>query len=199
MSRNIINCANEFKEEKENTYSIENKIANLILYLSNCIENEEKSLCEIEENKNRIISWEQVCKNSGGEGFLSAFVVLNSLLSYMRKDSIDLSHIWSNKEDSKVIVMDNPFAQTNAEHLLKPLMDMAKKSNTQLICFSGLKGDSIYNRFDNIYVLDTVNSKLKNNLSYLKGNHYKGEDEVHQIISSRFEIKEEVVDQIKLF
>ena len=26
--------------------------------------------------------------------------------------------------------MDNPFAQTNAVHLLKPLMDMAKKTNT---------------------------------------------------------------------
>ncbi len=156
-------------------------------------------LYKIEENKNRIISWEQVCKNSGGEGFLSAFVVLNSLLSFMRKDSIDLSSMWSNKEDSKVIVMDNPFAQTNAEHLLKPLMDIAKKSNTQLICFSGLKGDSIYNRFDNIYVLDTINSKLKNNLSYLKGNHYKGEETVQEIITSRFEIKEEVVDQMTLF
>lgn len=156
-------------------------------------------LYKIEENRHRIISWEQVCKNSGGEGFLSAFVVLNSLLSYMRKDAIDLSDMWSNKEDSKVIVMDNPFAQTNAEHLLKPLMEISKKSNTQLICFSGLKGDSIYNRFDNIYVLDIINSKLKNSLSYLRGNHYKGEEHVQEIISSRFEIKEEVVDQMTLF
>ncbi|MGL6108357.1 hypothetical protein [Romboutsia sp.] len=153
-------------------------------------------LYKVEENRQRMISWEQVCQNSGGEGFLSAFIVLNSLLSFMRKNDSD---IFKNYQDSKVIIMDNPFAQTNAEHLLKPLMDIAKKSNTQLICFSGLKGDSIYNRFDNIYVIDLVNSKLKNNLSFLKGNHYKGEDMVQEIISSRFEIKEEVIDQMTLF
>lgn len=153
-------------------------------------------LYKIEEDRHRIISWEQVCQNSGGEGFLSAFVVLNSLLSFMRKSDTD---IFKNYEDSKVIIMDNPFAQTNAEHLLKPLMDIAKKSNTQLIAFSGLKGDSIYNRFENIYVLDLISSKMKSNLRFLRGNHYKGEDSVYEVISSRFEIKEEVVDQITLF
>ena len=153
-------------------------------------------LYKIEEDRQRMISWEQVCQNSGGEGFLSAFVVLNSLLSFMRKNDSD---IFKNYEDSKVIIMDNPFAQTNAEHLLKPLIDIARKSNTQLIAFSGLKGDSIYNRFENIYVLDLVSSKMKNNLSFLRGNHYKGEDVVQEIISSRFQIKEEVVDQMTLF
>ncbi|MGL5712029.1 MAG: hypothetical protein ACRCX2_03350, partial [Paraclostridium sp.] len=153
-------------------------------------------LYKIEENRQRMISWEQVCQNSGGEGFLSAFVVLNSLLSFMRKSDSD---IFKTYEDSKVIIMDNPFAQTNAEHLLKPLMDIAKKSNTQLIAFSGLKGESIYNRFDNIYVLDLMTSKVKNNLSFLRGNHYKGGESVQEIISSRFEIKDEVIDQMTLF
>ena len=151
-------------------------------------------LYKIEENKQRIISWEQVCTNSGGEGFLSAFVVLSSLLTYMRNDEI-----YKYSQDSKVLIMDNPFAQTSAEHLLKPLMEIAKKSNTQLICFSGLKGESIYNRFDNIYVLDLVNSRLKNNVSLLKSNHYKGEDMVKEIVSSRFEIKKEEIDQLSLF
>jgi len=62
-----------------------------------------------------------------------------------------------------------------------------------------LKGESIYNRFDNIYVLDLVNSRLKNNVSILKGNHYKGEEIIKKIVSSRFEIKKEEVDQISLF
>lgn len=151
-------------------------------------------LYKIEENRQRIISWEQVCTNSGGEGFLSAFVVLSSLLTYMRNDEI-----YKFSQDSKVLIMDNPFAQTSAEHLLKPLMEIAKKSNTQLICLSGLKGESIYNRFDNIYVLDLVNSRLKNNVSILKGNHYKGEEIIKEIVSSRFEIKKEEVNQISLF
>ena len=80
----------------------------------------------------------------------------------MRREETD---IFSRKEGGKVIIMDNPFAQTSSAHLLKPLMDIAKKSNTQLICFTGLGGDSIYNRFDNIYVLNLIPSKLQTMLN----------------------------------
>lgn len=104
----------------------------------------EVKLYKIEEDRQIKISWSEVSKNSGGEGFLSAFVILSSLLSYMRRDESD---IFTTGSEGKVLVMDNPFAQTNAEHLLKPLMNIARRSNTQLICFTGLGGESIYNRF----------------------------------------------------
>ncbi|WP_138202659.1 hypothetical protein [Haloimpatiens lingqiaonensis] len=148
-------------------------------------------LYKIEEDKQRQITWDEVSKNSGGEGFLSAFVILSSLLSYMRKDESD---IFSRKESGKVLIMDNPFAQTSSAHLLKPLIDIAKKSNTQLICLTGLGGDSIYNRFDNIYVLNLIPSKLKSGVKYLRSEHTKGEEE-EVIVASRFKIEE----QIKLF
>lgn len=77
--------------------------------------------------------------------------------------------IFADRNEGKVLVMDNPFAQTNAAHLLKPLMDMADKMNTQLICFSGLGGYSIYERFDNIYVLNLVVSNLRGGMQYLRG------------------------------
>ena len=48
-------------------------------------------------------------------------------------------------------------------------------------------------------MLDLVNSRLKNNVSILKGNHYKGEEIIKKIVYSRFEIKKEEVDQISLF
>lgn len=153
-------------------------------------------LYKIEENRQTEISWNNVSTNSGGEGFLSAFVVLSSLLTYMRKDETD---IFSGNKDSKVIIMDNPFAQTNAAHLLKPLMSMAEKSRTQLICFTGLGGESIYNRFNNIYVLETKQSKLKSNQQYLKYTHEKGEDLVREIQSSRFKIEEKSIEQMRLF
>lgn len=96
--------------------------------------------------------------------------------------------------------MDNPFAKTNAEHLLKPLMNIARRSNTQLICFTGLGGESIYNRFDNIYVLDLKTSKLKNGTEkHLVSNHVKTEELVSEIISSRFRIKEEILEQMEIF
>lgn len=153
---------------------------------------------KIEEDKQRQISWNEVSANSGGEGFLSAFIILSSLLSYMRKDDSD---IFSRKEEGKVLIMDNPFAQTNAPHLLKPLMDIAKKSNTQLICLTGLGGDSIYNIFDNIYVLRLVSSKMRSGMKYLKSEHSKGDEEKlsgYEIMeSSRFKIENQ--DQIRLF
>ncbi|WP_346867534.1 MULTISPECIES: hypothetical protein [unclassified Clostridium] len=150
-------------------------------------------LYKIEEDKQRQISWNEVSTNSGGEGFLSAFVILSSLLSYIRKDSND---IFNKSESGKVLVMDNPFAQTSSVHLLKPLMDIAKKTNTQLICFTALGDDAIYNRFDNIYVLNTIQSKLKSGIKYMRSNHIKGsEEEPNILVSSRLKIE----DQMRLF
>ena len=85
--------------------------------------------------------------------------------------------------------MDNPFAQTNAAHLLTPLMDMAAKNNTQLISFTGLGGESIYNCYDNIYVLNLISSKLSQT-SYLKSRQIAGNE--GDIVSlARVEVAEE--------
>lgn len=145
-------------------------------------------LYKIEEQREQQISWNQVAKNSGGEGFLSAFVILSSLLDYMRKDDSD---IFMNKNEGKVLLMDNPFAQTNAEHLLKPLMNLADKTNTQLICLTGLGGESIYNRFDNIYVLNLIEAHLRNGIQYLRPEHKKGEEvKVETILPTHIEVEE---------
>ena len=141
---------------------------------------------KIEEEREVLISWAEVSANSGGEGFLSAFVILSCLLSYMRRDDTDL---FATGEEGKVLIMDNPFAQTNAVHLLKPLMDMAEKTNTQLICLSGLGGDSIYNRFDNIYVMKLIDSNIRNGLQYLEANHIKGEP-VKKMVLSEFKLEQ---------
>ena len=144
-------------------------------------------LYKIEEQREQQISWNQVAKNSGGEGFLSAFVILSSLLDYMRKDDSD---IFVDKNEGKVLLMDNPFAQTNAEHLLKPLMNLADKTNTQLICLTGLGGESIYNRFDNIYVLNLIEAHLRNGIQYLRPEHKKGEEvKVETILPTHIEVK----------
>ncbi len=137
-------------------------------------------LYKIEEQREYPITWAEVARNSGGEGFLSAFVILSSLLYYMRKDDTDL---FAEKNEGKVLVMDNPFAQTNAAHLLKPLMDMAKKTNTQLICLTGLGGESIYNRFDNIYILNLIAASLRNGMQYLKADHLRGNEQETMIVS----------------
>ena len=148
------------------------------------IANVQIKLYKVEAQREYPITWAQAAKNSGGEGFLTAFVILSSLLYYMRRDETD---IFADRNEGKVLVMDNPFAQTNAAHLLKPLMDMADKMNTQLICFSGLGGDSIYGRFDNIYVLNLVASNLRGGMQYLRGEHLRGTEE-ETIVSSQIEV-----------
>lgn len=145
-------------------------------------------LYKIEAQREYPITWAEVARNSGGEGFLSAFVILSSLLYYMRKDDTDF---FAERNEGKVLVMDNPFAQTNASHLLKPLMDMAKKANTQLICLTGLGGESIYNRFDNIYVLNLIAASLRNGMQYLKVDHVKGNEQEAMVVS-RIEVSEQL-------
>ncbi len=151
------------------------------------IGNVQVRLYKIEEQREYPITWADVAKNSGGEGFLSAFVILSALLYYMRKDDSDL---FADRNEGKVLLMDNPFAQTNASHLLKPLMDMAKKANTQLICLSGLGGESIYNRFDNIYVLTLIAANLRSDMQYLKADHMRGSEE-ETMIASQIEVVEQ--------
>lgn len=143
-------------------------------------------LYKIEAQREVPISWREVARNSGGEGFLSAFVILSSLLYYMRRDETD---IFADRNEGKVLIMDNPFAQTNAAHLLTPMMDMAQKNNTQLISLTGLGGDSIYNCYDNIYVLNLISSKLSH-VQYLKSKHLVG-DETEVLSLARVEVTNE--------
>ncbi len=152
------------------------------------IGNVQIKLYKIEAQREYPITWAEVAKNSGGEGFLSAFVILSSLLYYMRKEDTDFFSDWN---EGKVLVMDNPFAQTNASHLLKPLMDMAKKANTQLICLTGLGGESIYNRFDNIYVLNLIAASLRGGMQYLRVDHVKG-NEPETMVVSQIEVAEQL-------
>ncbi len=144
------------------------------------IEHVQIRLYKIEEQREYPITWSQVARNSGGEGFLSAFIILASLLYYMRRDDTDL---FAGHNEGKVLLMDNPFAQTNAAHLLKPLMDMAEKTNTQLICLSGLGGESIYSRFDNIYVLNLIAAGLSSGMQYLKAEHMRGSEAETMLVS----------------
>ena len=152
------------------------------------ISNVQIRLYKIEAQREYPITWADVAKNSGGEGFLSAFVILSSLLYYMRRDDSDF---FADRNEGKVLVMDNPFAQTNAAHLLKPLMDMADKTNTQLICLSGLGGDTIYNRFDNIYVLNLITASLRSGIQYVRTDHMKGL-EGETVIPTHIEVTEQM-------
>lgn len=108
---------------------------------------------DINEKNSDYKTWEQVMKeNSGGERFVSFFAVLVALMSYTRI-SMKFEDDYQRNKDTKVLIMDNPFGPISSEHLLKPLFKIASKYNTQLICLTDLKQNSILNCFNLIYMI----------------------------------------------
>ena len=104
-------------------------------------------------NNSEYKTWEQVLReNSGGERFVAIFSVLAALISYTRKSRMKAEGL-SGKSDTRVLLMDNPFGPISSEHLLKPLFEIARKYNTQMICLTDLKQNSILNCFNLIYML----------------------------------------------
>jgi len=118
-------------------------------------------------NNSEYKTWEQVLReNSGGERFVAIFSVLAALISYTRKSRMKAEGL-SGRSDTRVLFMDNPFGPISSEHLLKPLFEIAKKYNTQLICLTDLKQNSILNCFNLIYMLKIRTGTLGTN-EYLK-------------------------------
>lgn len=114
---------------------------------------------ELNENNSGMKSWEDAMKeNSGGEKFVCFFTVASTLISYTREATGKRINDFTMQE-SKVMIMDNPFARTSSEHLLKAVIDIARTFQIQLICLSDLSQSSITNRFNLIYTL-SVRQKL---------------------------------------
>lgn len=146
------------------------------------------TLMKIEPNKLKKKTWAGViAENSGGELFVSAFVVFISLLTYMRGEIISTGEM-----DGKVLIMDNPFGPITSEHLLKPLFEISKKYNTQLICLTDVKGHAIYDRFNLIYSINIEREVGREDeyieLKTIKKDVTEKEDEV--LAASMFKIED---------
>ena|GEM_PF-1525009 len=151
LKSTILNCTDLYKQGKPMDTLLSSEINTYNLFDRFVSVNKiEITLMKIEPNKLKKKSWRQVIsENSGGELFVSAFVVFISLLTYMRGDNLLNAGM-----DSKVLIMDNPFGPITSEHLLKPLFEISKKYNTQMICLTDVKGHAIYDRFNLIYSLN---------------------------------------------
>lgn len=122
---------------------------------------------DLNEKNSGMKKWEDaMSQNSGGEKFVVFFTLVSTLISYTREVTRRNSG-GDSMNESKVIIMDNPFARTSSEHLLKAVMDIAKTFNIQLICFSDLSQSSITNRFSLIYQL-TIRKRMYSDKEVLK-------------------------------
>ena len=134
------------------------ELLNVISSLEHCVVKAYK--VDLNERNRKMMSWEEVIiKNSGGEKFVAYFSLLVALISYSRKHLRGMD-IFKKKEESKVLIMDNPFGPITSGHLLKPMFDIAEKYNTQLICLSDIKQGSVVNSFDLVYMI-----KIRQNMA----------------------------------
>lgn len=146
-------------------------------------------ILKVEENRTLLKRWEEAIKdNSGGEGFVTAFILFITLMTYARKSSL------FEGVDSKVLIMDNPFAQTTSNHLLEPMFEIAKKYDTQLICLTDITLTGVVNKFGVIYLL-RKEKEVGRNREYLAFDIIKDEEDAKQekLTSSIFHVEKKKV------
>jgi len=147
------------------------ELLNIISNLENCKIKAYK--VDLNEKNRKMLPWEDIIvKNSGGEKFVAYFSLLVALISYSRKQ-IKGYETFRRKEESKVLIMDNPFGPITSGHLLKPMFDIAAKYNTQLICLSDIKQGSVINRFNLIYMIKIRQNMMQEDFLEIEPIHLK--------------------------
>ncbi len=133
------------------------ELLNVVSNLENCVVKAYK--VDLNEKNRKMMPWEDIIvKNSGGEKFVAYFSLLVALISYSRGRSRDTL---MKTEETKVLIMDNPFGPITSGHLLKPMFDIAEKYNTQLICLSDIKQGSVLNCFNLMYMIKIHKNMMK--------------------------------------
>lgn len=90
-------------------------------------------------------NWDTIEKNwSGGERQIARISMFISFLNHLRKARFAKEMSW------KFLVFDNPFDKMQSEHVVRPMAELAKKTNTQLLCFTGVNDNVIQQEFDTI-------------------------------------------------
>lgn len=151
-------------------------------------------ILKVEQNKTKLMTWVEASDMSGGEAFVSIFVVFVTLMSYLRGGSA-LKSLRGNDE-GKVLIMDNPFGKITSEHLLIPMFSIAKKYNTQLICLTDIDKHTVCDRFDVIYGI-RIEKEIGRDHEYLDVRLEKNEAKQEEnLASSLFKIEQK---QLSMF
>lgn len=102
--------------------------------------------------------WEDtLTQNSGAEKFVVFFSVVLTLMNYTRSTSGIVS-----KDAKSVLILDNPFGKITSAHLLKPMFDIAKHFNVQLICLSDINKSDVTSCFECVIKLVIKRQALSN-------------------------------------
>lgn len=102
--------------------------------------------------------WEDtLVQSSGAEKFVVFFSVVLTLMNYTRSSAGIVS-----KNAKSVLILDNPFGKITSAHLLRPMFDIAKHFNVQLICLSDINKSDVINCFECVIKLVIKSQNLSN-------------------------------------
>ena len=102
--------------------------------------------------------WEDtLVQSSGAEKFVVFFSVVLTLMNYTRSSAGIV-----NKNARSVLILDNPFGKITSAHLLRPMFDIAKHFNVQLICLSDINKSDVINCFECVIKLVIKSQNLSN-------------------------------------
>jgi|GEM_PF-984387 len=102
--------------------------------------------------------WEDtLTQSSGAEKFVVFFAVVLTLMNYTRSSAGLVS-----RYNKSVLILDNPFGKITSAHLLKPMFDIAKHFNVQLICLSDINKSDVINCFECVVKLVIRQQNLSN-------------------------------------
>uniref|UniRef100_UPI0020403C12 hypothetical protein n=1 Tax=Bacillus cytotoxicus TaxID=580165 RepID=UPI0020403C12 len=86
--------------------------------------------------------WHKAAKWSGGEQYTSYMTMFMVLITHIRKKRFAKENSW------KFIIADNPFGKASSEHVVSPIIELANKSNIQLMCLTAIKEEGLRKHFD---------------------------------------------------
>ena len=103
----------------------------------------------------------------------------------MRRDDTD---IFADKNEGKVLIMDNPFVTDQCLPSADPADGYGKKRATHSLSALPVWAESpSIIVFDNIYVLNLIAASLRGGTQYLKAEHKRGK-EPDELVTARIEV-----------
>lgn len=90
-------------------------------------------------------TWEKTqVNNSGAEKFVVYFTIILALMAYTRDSYDDID----SKQNSSVLILDNPFGPISSKHVLEPMFEISRNYNVQMICLTCIDKSDIVSCFD---------------------------------------------------
>lgn len=150
----VLNELTELKKSGALEKEIDDKFDKLAsLYnIVNCYAEVAKCSIRVLKPRNELLSmnkeyanWDSIEADwSGGERQIARISMFISFLNHLRKARFAKEMSW------KFLVFDNPFDKIQSEHVVKPMIELAKRTNTQLLCFTGVNDRTIQQEFETV-------------------------------------------------